>query len=411
MVGAGVVGLSIALFCAQRGWRVTILERNAARRDGCSYGNTGLIVPSHFVPLAAPGVVGQGLKWMLDARSPFYIAPRPSWDLLSWLYKFWRACNAEHVRRAAPCLRDLIFASRACYDELAGGDDVPEIRNAGTLMLCKTQHALQEEAKTADMARALGMRAEVLDAAQTAAVDPAMQMDVIGSVYFPQDASIVPEQLMASLQTRAAQADVRFAWNREVTGWRTESNRVCAVRLDGSEEIDADEFVLAAGVWSSALSKPLRVELPMQAGKGYSLTLSQPRHLPSCAAILVEARAALSPLAGALRVGGTMELTGLESSVNGLRVRSIVDAIPRYYPALTAAEFDGVRPWHGLRPCSPDGLPYLGRTGRYANLTIATGHAMLGVSLGPITGKIVAQLLAGEQPPFDLTLLSPDRYH
>ncbi len=411
IVGAGVIGLCTAHYCAARGWRVTVVERNGAQRDGCSFQNTGLIVPSHFVPLAAPGMVALGLKWMWNPASPFYVKPRASWSLIDWALKFWRAASAEHVHRAAPLLRDLSFASRACFEELATPQNDFGLAKRGLLVLCKTAHALEEESRTADQARALGIPVEVLDAARTAALDPGIRMDVAGSVHFPEDSSLAPDRFMAALQGRLSRADVGFSWDTAVTGWRVEGGRIRAARLSRGMEIEADEFVLCAGSWSPGLSRGLGLELPMQAGKGYSLTLPRPRQSPRICAIFTEARVAVSPMGGALRFGGTMEIAGLNEDVNPLRVRSIIDAVPRYYPDLKAADFDGIRPWRGLRPCSPDGLPYLGRTARLSNLVIATGHAMLGVSLGPITGRLTAEILSGEKPGLDLSLLSPDRYH
>ena len=168
IIGAGVVGLSTAYYCARSGFAVTVVERLAARRDGTSLGNAGMIVPSHFIPLAAPGMVALGLKWMWNPASPFYIKPRFDPELFGWGLKFWRAANPEHVRRSAPLLRDLSFASRACFEEFAA---VPEMNfglvQKGLLMLCRTEPALHEEAKTAQQARALGIPAEVLDATQT----------------------------------------------------------------------------------------------------------------------------------------------------------------------------------------------------------------------------------------------------
>ena len=174
IVGAGVVGLSTAYYCAKRGFTVTVVERQAAQRDGTSFGNAGMIVPSHVIPLAAPGMVALGLKWMWNPTSPFYIKPRLDAELFSWGMKFWRAATVEHVRRSAPLIRDLSFASRACYEELAA---LPEMDfglvKKGLLMLCQTEHALHEEAKTAEQARSLGIPAEVLDAKQAASLDPA----------------------------------------------------------------------------------------------------------------------------------------------------------------------------------------------------------------------------------------------
>ena len=411
VIGAGVIGLCTALYCAQRGWRVTLVERHGEQRDGCSFGNTGMIVPSHFVPLAAPGMVSQGLKWMRDPGSPFYIKPRASWDLIDWGLKFWRASNAEHVRRAAPVLRDLSLASRACYEELSLPDNDFRFARSGVLMLCRTARALDEEAKAADQAAALGLRAEVLDAAATASLDPGVRMEVAGAVYFPQDCNLVPDRLIAGLQRRLTERGVKFAWHTEARAWRVDGNdRIRAVTVNAGEDIEADEFVLASGSWSSALARSLGLRIPMLAGKGYSLTLTQPRQSPRMCAILTEAHVAVSPMGSTLRFGGTMEICGLDEGINPVRVRSIIDAVPRYYPEFTRADFADVQPWRGLRPCSPDGLPYVGRTARFGNLMIATGHAMMGISLGPITGRLVAQILSGEQTEFDLSLLSPNRY-
>ena len=412
VIGAGVIGLCTALYCAQRGLRVTVVERGGEQRDACSYGNTGMIVPSHFIPLAAPGAVAQAFKWMFERASPFYVRPRASWELIDWGLKFWRASNAGHVRRAAPVLRDLAMASRACYEALAADGDDFRFARTGALMLCRTQKSLDDEAVIADHARSLGLRAEVLDAAAAAALDPDVRMDIAGAVHFPQDANLVPDRLVAGLERRLKERDVQLRWNSESVGWHVDrADRIRAVRLEGNEALEADEFVLAAGAWSGALARRLGLALPMQAGKGYSLTLPHPRRSPRMCAILTEARVAVSPMGDALRVGGTMEICGTDARIDPLRVRSIVDAVARYYPEFSSEDFAGIRPWQGLRPCSPDGLPYIGRPARFANLTMATGHAMMGVSLGPITGQLVSQIVSGARPEIDLTLLSPDRYH
>ena len=412
VVGAGVIGLSTAYYCARRGWRVTLIDRDPEQRDGCSFGNAGMIVTSHFVPLAAPGMVALGLKWMANPASPFYIKPRLSWELLDWGLKFWRAATPEHVCRAAPLLRDLNFASRSCYEELAAlpGNDFGLVKK-GLLMLCKSRHAMDEETRTAEHARALGIPAEVLDASQVAALEPGVRMDIVGGIHFAQDCHLVPDRVVAGLQEQLSTAGAQFIWNTEVTGWRVERDRhLRALTTRDGSEIEADEFVLCGGAWSPLAVRELGLRIPIQAGKGYSLTLAKPRQLPKICATLIEARVAVTPMAGALRFAGTMEIAGLNETINPVRVRAIIAAASRYYPEIAPSDFDGVAPWFGLRPCSPDGMPYVGRTAKFTNLSIATGHAMMGMSLGPITGKIVADVLSGEPPPFDLPQLSPDRF-
>lgn len=409
IVGAGIIGLSTAYYAVRKGHRVTILERGGVEGAGCSFGNAGMIVPSHFIPLAAPGMVARGLRWMWDRESPFYVRPRLSTDLCGWAVRFWRAANAGHVTRVGPLLRDLHLASREAFEEIEESLGGFGLTRNGLLMLCKTRHGLDEEAATAEAARALGIPADVLDARQTAKREPGLRMDVAGSVYFPMDAHLDPGSLMERFRRHLERQGVTFSWHTEVTGWRVKYRRVEAVvTCDG--ERTADEYVLSAGAYSTALIRDLRLQLPMQAGKGYSLTLTRPRVKPAVCAILSEARVAVTPMGGALRFGGTMELTGLDTSIDPARVRGIVRAIVRYLPDFTAADFLEVPPWCGLRPCSPDGLPYLGRFARFTNVSTATGHSMLGVSLAPITGRLMAEILSDEEPSLPVAVLSPDRY-
>src|SRR5215469_2463275 len=411
IVGAGVVGMSAAYYCARRGFVVTVLDRNAAQRDGCSFGNAGMVVPSHFVPLAAPGMVALGLKWMWNPASPFYIKPRLDIDLFRWGMKFWRASNAEHVRRAAPLLRDLSLASRGCFEELAGQPGVDfGLMKKGLLMLCKEQHTLDEEATTAEQARALGIPAEVLDAKKVAALDPGARVDIAGAVFFPLDCHLTPARFMAALQQQCEQAGVKFAWNSEVAEWRIENRRIHSIKTSAGNEVPGSEFILCGGSWSPLLVRKLGLRIPMQAGKGYTLTIEKPRQLPQICSILSEARVAVTPMGAALRVGGTMEMAGLNEDINPVRVRGIVESFCRYYPEFRREDFDGIHPWRGLRPCSPDGLPYIGRTKNFENLSLATGHAMMGLSLGPATGKLMAEILSDEKPAVDIAMLSPDRF-
>jgi D-amino-acid dehydrogenase len=383
-----------------------VVERAAAQREGCSFGNAGMVVPSHFIPLAAPGMVALGLRWMWNPESPFYIKPRLDVDLVRWGLGFWRAATADRVKAAAPVLRDLSLLSRRCFDEM--GLDFGLVKK-GLLMLCKEQRTLDEEGHTAEKARALGIPAEVLDAAQTAAKDPSVTMDVLGSVYFPLDCHLSPARLLRAMEEELLRLGARFLWQTEVTGFRTESNQLRAVQTTVGE-VSADEVVLCSGVWSHALAKSLRLNLLMQAGKGYSLTVKEPPQLPELCSICTEARLAVTPMDGALRVGGTMEVAGVEESINARRVKGILRALPHYFPLIKEECFEEVKPWSGLRPVSPDGMPYLGRTKAWQNVVIATGHAMMGLSLGPGTGRIVGRVLDGELPEVEIKLCSPDRF-
>ncbi len=409
VIGGGIIGLSTAYYASGRGHRVTVVERGPATHDGCSFGNAGYITPSHFIPLAAPGIVPLALRWMANPESPFYVRPRLSPDLISWGWKFWRASTAQQVERAAPLLAQINLASRALYEELAAEADDFGLTQRGLLIVVKSDRALEEEAHVAELARRLGMPAEIIDPKTAAAMEPDIRMSIAGAAYYPRDAHFAPARLMASMTRRLEQRGVRFAWNTSVTGWRAGRDRVEAVRTPGGD-LTADEYVVSGGSWSPSIVRDLRLKLPMQGGKGYSLTLPKPARNAQRAIILGEARVAVTPLGEAIRFGGTMEIAGIRERVNPARVRGIVKAVMRYFPDFTADDFRGVEPWYGFRPCSPDGLPYIGRFARYANLSAATGHAMMGMSLGPITGKLMAEVISDERPSIDIAMLSPDRY-
>ncbi len=408
--GAGIVGLCVAYSARQRGHEVVVVERNAEGHDSCSLGNAGLITPSHFVPLAEPSKIAKAFSSFLDSRSPFFLKPRLDLDLVRWGVLFLRAASAARAARSAPVLRDLLMASRALHLELATALGNPQqLATRGLLMLCRTQRGLDEEAHVAEQARALGMPAEVCSPARAAEFDAGARMSIAGAVHYPLDSHLVPTQLVPALVDALRASGVAFRWRHEATGWRVEGPRVGALATHAGD-VAGDEFVLAGGSWSPGLLRTLGVRLPLEPGKGYSLTHPQPRQLPRLPSVLVEASLAVTPMGTALRIGGTMELSGMRSPDRPERIRQLVDGFVETFPEFRAQDFRDVPVWRGLRPCSPDGLPYIGRLARFANLSVASGHAMLGVSLAPITGELVAQLLSGEKPSLALEAFSPNRY-
>jgi D-amino-acid dehydrogenase len=280
------------------------------------------------------------------------------------------------------------------------------------LMLCNTERGLEEETKAAAYARRLGISSEVLTPSATAELEPNLRMAIAGSVYFPVDCHLTPARAMAVLAGAVERAGVEVSYDTGVDGWRSEGDRIEAVRTSGGDgtEVRADEYVICAGIWSTNLVRDLGIRIPMQAGKGYSLTLDRPASLPSLCASLSEARVAVTPMGSSLRFAGTMELTGIDERIDAARVRGIVKSVARYFPDITPAHLEQATVRTGLRPCSPDGLPYVGRVARFANLSIATGHAMMGMSLGPITGKLIAETLSDEPLSCSMEGLNPDRY-
>jgi D-amino-acid dehydrogenase len=308
-------------------------------------------------------------------------------------------------------LRDLCLVGRKLFVELSevtGG--AFELRTEGLLNLCKTQEGLDHEAQgLAELANRVGVEARVLDAKQTATMEPGTRLDVAGSVYFPIDAHLTPRKFMPVLTALLKEMGVRMLWNTGVYGWRSEGGRITSVQTSAGD-FTADEFVLAGGSWSPGMISNLGIRLPMQAGKGYSLTIERPRFRLTKSLILTERKVAVTPMGDQLRFGGTMEISGINDAIRPERVQQIIDAVPHYFPEFTPEDFAGIKPWFGLRPVSPDGLPYVGRFRRHQNLTCAAGHAMLGISMGPSTGLLVAEVLAGRKPTIDLAMLRPDRY-
>ena len=314
--GGGIVGLSSAYYLARAGFHVTVLERKAEGADSCAQGSAGYISPSHVIPLSSPGMVWKGFKWMFSSRSPFYIQPRLDGELLRWGWLFARHCNPRHVRRAAPVLRDLCLVGRKLFVELAEiTGDAFELKTEGLMNLCKTQEALDHEAHgLAALANELGVEASVLNSQQTAALEPGAKIDVAGSVYFPNDAHLTPRKFMPALTGLLKEMGVKFHWNTSVYGWRAEGGRIAAVHSTAGD-IAADEFVLTGGSWSPSMVAGLSIRLPMQAGKGYSLTIEQPRFQLTKSLLLKERRVAVTPMGNQLRFGGTMEIGGINDRI------------------------------------------------------------------------------------------------
>ena len=395
VIGGGIIGLCAAYYLQKGGYQVTVLERGDLK-DNCSFGNAGMIVPSHFVPLASPGIVAKGIRWMFDSKSPFYIKPALSWRMASWGIKFIQHANQKNVDHSAPYLRDLNLLSNQLYKELAAepGFDFA-LEQKGIMMYYKTDKVGEEEIHLAEKARSLGLDAEVLTAQQAQLLEPDVQMDIAGAVHYHCDAHLYPNKLMAQLiQTITAKGGV-IKTNCKVASFEMERGSIKKVITD-TESFSADVFVLTGGSWLPELSKMVGIRIPLMPGKGYSITQKNPLKKLNIPAILCEAKVAITPMDSHMRYGGTMEIAGINNQVNINRVKGIIESVPKYFPNLHVALPETKDIWYGFRPCSPDGLPYIGRSKKIANLIIAGGHSMMGLSLGPATGKLVAELAKGD---------------
>jgi D-amino-acid dehydrogenase len=409
ILGGGIIGLSSAYYLNREGHNVTIIDQSDLS-DGCSHGNAGMIVPSHFVPLAAPGMISKGLRWMFDSTSPFYVKPRFDKELIKWGYHFYRSATKEHVQKSAPALKEISLLSKSLYREWKqqlpfdfGYDE------RGLLMLYQTKETEHEEAETAKMARKYGIEAYILSSSEVQKLEPYVKVNSRGAVYFPGDAHLIPQKLVSHLINYLKDKGVQFQSATTILDFITENQKIKIIKTDKGE-FAFDQVVLALGSWSGKISQQLNLNLPMQAGKGYSFLLDDVAKNVRIPSIFLEARVAVTPMANSLRFGGTMEISGVNHSINMQRVKGIVDSIPKYYPDMKISMPLKEKVWHGLRPCSPDGLPYIGRSDRFENLIIATGHSMMGLSLGPATGLLVAEIIDHKKSSMDIELFRPFRF-
>ena len=408
IIGGGSIGVCSAYFLNQAGHDVTLLDKDDICA-GSSYGNAGLVVPSHSIPLSAPGVWLKGLKWMFNPESPFYIKPRMDRDLLSWLWKFKASCTAEHMHRATPLIREMSLASVQLFDEIAAIEGVDfDYEKRGHLIAYLTEKGLKDGEAEARILTKHGVETRVMDASDIKTLDPNIENKAIGGIFYPQDAHLTPHKFVKGLASHILQHGVAFE-STEVIGFESSDRQIRKV-ITTRGDIEAEQVVIATGSWSPQLGRELKMNFPIQPAKGYSVTFRRPEISPEIGASLAESKVAVTPMGDTLRFAGTLELAGLDFSINKRRVNAILNAVPRYMPELDPSKLEMLEIWRGLRPCSPDGLPFLGRSRYYQNLIVAAGHAMIGISLGPITGSLVKQIVRRETPSIDLSMMSPERF-
>ena len=409
IAGGGVIGLCCAHYARKAGHEVTVVDRGDIR-SGTSFGNAGYVSPSHFIPLASPGIVAKGLRWMLSSTSPFYIKPRLDMDLVRWGLAFWRMSNSRTVERNVPYLNAILQLSRALQselkEELGNGFRMEEI---GCLMLYKNPSTARHEMELAKEAEALGIEARILTGREVQDLEPEVEVDVLGGALYPIDCHLHPGEFMLTLRRSLEENGVRLQTETTIQGFERKGRRVEAVLTDKGR-FEADEVVVAAGSWLPQLTRKLGIDLILQPGKGYSMTFEDMQRNLRYPAILVDNRVAMTPMGRDLRLGGTMEISGLGSPTLVKRAEAIFKAAHLYYPKLGLSFPGAGKVWHGYRPLSPDGLPYIGRHSRYDNLVVAGGHAMIGISLAAGTGKIVEELLAHRPTSIDIKGFDVERY-
>ncbi|WP_289028494.1 FAD-dependent oxidoreductase [uncultured Algoriphagus sp.] len=410
IIGGGIVGLFTAYFLQKEGIEVSIIDRTDLK-DSCSTGNAGMIVPSHIIPLAAPGMIAKGISWMFSSKSPFYIHPRFDYKLLQWSLLFFKSANQKQVEKAIPFLKNISLLSKSLY--LQFREEHPEatlaFQEKGLMMVYQTDAVEKEEVEFAHLARKHGLEAEILGPTDIQKIEPNLEVKAKGAVLFPGDAHLDPGALYSFLRKYLEEKGVQFHTETEVLGFEKSAGKVASVLTDKGK-IEAEKILLCGGSWSGELAKKLGFSLPMMGGKGYSfLQKNQPEIRQ--ASILTEMKVAVSPYGNKIRFGGTMEIAGTNQKIDMKRVQGIFESINRYYPDFQAQFPKETEIWKGLRPCSPDGLPYIGLAPGYSNVLVGSGHSMMGISMAPATGKLLAELHQQKEPTMEISGFEVGRFN
>lgn len=400
IIGGGIIGLCSAYYLAKEGYEVVVFDKSDMR-DGCSYGNAGMIVPSHIIPLAQPGMIAQGIKWMFDSQSPFYVKPRLNVDLMKWGIQFYKHANLKHVEKAMPALCNLSLLSKDLYQDFAKQNNSFFYEEKGLLMLYKTEKTGEEIHHEGILAEKLGLEVDFLSKEEVSRLETGTATNVIGGVHYKSDAHVYPQKFMQFLKEELKKLNVIIHSQTTVNDFVLKNNQITEIITDKGN-FAADEVVLATGSWSPHIAKKLNVNISILPGKGYSFTLNDQSHKPSIPTILCEGKVAVTPMNNDIRFGGTMEITHTnDTKINQNRLQGIVNSINDFYPDLKIEMPKEQDTWFGFRPCTPSGMPIIARDKKLKNLTLVTGHAMMGLSLAPATGKIVEEIISGKATSVD----------
>jgi D-amino-acid dehydrogenase len=399
LVGGGVVGVACAHYLHEAGLAVTLIDRGGIGQ-GCSHANCGYICPSHVLPLAGPGVVGKTLRTLFQKNSPLAIRFRIDPALWTWFLRFGLRCTRPAMMQAAHALSALLNSSRALFGDLFhGGLLDAEWQERGLLFVFRTPSEMDHYAHTDRLLREeFDMPARRHDGPELCRLEPALVPGLAGAWHYPLDAHLRPDRLMASWHQLLLARGVEVREGCPLTAIDRSGRRVRAV-ITPQGPIPTDAVVIATGAWTPLLRKQLACRLPIEPGKGYSITMARPSRCPEIPMIFEEDRVAITPMSSGYRIGSTMEFAGFDERLDRRRLELLRRAARRY---LVEPEAEPVtEEWWGWRPMVPDGIPIIGKLPRFDNLLVAAGHGMLGLSMATGTGKLVSELLTGRTAHID----------
>ena len=408
VIGGGVVGACCAYYLSRAGYRVTILDRGAFGR-GCSHANCGYVCPSHILPFAGPGALWSTLKTLFARNSPLKVRLGTVLANPGWFLGFARRCNYRNWFAAGLAIQSLLRTSRALFDELIAEEKLDcEWETKGLLFVFRSRKAFDHYKYTDEfLHERFNMGAKRLDADAVLQMEPALLPGNAGGYWYKSDAHLRPDRLMSELRRVLTDRGVTIRENCEVTAFIRGNGKASRVCASGSQ-LEADAFVVATGAWTPLLNRELGCRVPIQPGKGYSITMPRPAVCPSVPLIFEEHRVAVTPFQSGYRLGSTMEFAGYDERMNRSRLSILTDAAKLYLREPLAEPVQ--EEWWGWRPMTYDSLPIIDRSPAMSNVLIAAGHNMLGLSMAPATGRLVAELLSGSSPHVDVSPYSPKRF-
>ena len=408
IVGGGIIGVSCAWYLSRAGWKVTVVDRKTIG-GACSFGNCGLVCPSHVLPLTEPGAFKAAVKAMLSPGSPFRIQPRLDPALWSWMWQFSRRCNQKSMITAAHAIQALLVSSMREYEKLVHEDKLDcEWQAKGLMFAYKSPRALDDYAKTDKLLGELfNEPAKRMSAEEAVALEPALKPDIAGAWMYEHDAHLRPDRLVQSMRARMEETGVQFKENCELV--RFAGAQATANSVETTQgELKADVFVVASGAWTPMLHEHVGCTVPIQPGKGYSITMPRPKICPQIPMIFPEHRVAVTPMNTGYRLGSIMEFAGYDESIKPERLQLLRSGAEHYLrDPYCEPELET---WYGWRPMTYDSLPVIDASPKWRNVWIAAGHNMLGLSMAPVTGRLVKEMIGGEQPHLDVAPYSVKRF-
>jgi len=408
ILGGGVIGLASAWYLLAAGRGVTVLDQGTVG-CGSSHGNCGTLTPSHATPLALPGTLGTALRWLLRPDAPLRIKPRADPALARWLFEFARRCNWRAAAHSTAARLPLLELSRQLIGQLVHEQALDcEFATSGTLNVYRDargfERACREHERLADHLPPY----EVLDGAATLAREPALKPGVAGAFFNPGDACLRPDRYVAELARIVRAHGGTIIEGARIERIERDGKRITRVATSQGA-YRGHEVVLALGAWSPRFARMLDLRLPIQPGKGYSITWTRPRQCPRTPLSLKEPSVCVTTWGSGYRLGSTMEFAGFDTSLNRTRLEALRRGAAQFLHEPEGGE--RVEEWYGWRPMTWDDLPILGRAPHLDNLVLATGHGMLGVSMSAGTGLLVSEIVAGRAPSLAIDAYAPTRFH